>query len=365
VSGARPEHPGTTRRRRPLGLTRGARSLAAVSTVLIVGTVVAACGSSPKASAPPSTSGPPPSTTQPTPTTLNYRHSAYAPPGTLWPKGIFSKPDVANWPLVSASSKFASDIVADYTQDYGSVGVNSMPIYRVPADQPDVPVSVLSGCNSFLPDTGDQIPIPPYVTLNGSSDNPLVIYQPSTKTDWELWRTTKTASGTYSACWGGKLDMASSSGVFPSPFGLSATGISYLATAITEDDVASGHIDHAIAIQIPRCNEYVYPADRHDCGSDPGQPAEGQWFRLPASLSMPAGLTPFAQMVFTALQRYGAVVTDFAGAVMLQAEEPSDWAQEGNSGIDPMTASWDGLPEYKVVASLPWSSLQAVAPPQG
>ena len=79
---------------------------------------------------------------------------------------------------------------------------------------------------------------------------------------------------------------------------------------------------------------------------------------------MPMGLTPFAQMVFTALQRYGAVVTDFAGAVMLQAEEPSDWAEEGNAGVDPITASWDGLPEYKVVASLPWSSLQAVEPPQ-
>ena len=272
---------------------------------------------------------------------------------------------MASWPQLSTSSEFASDIVSDYTHDYGSVGVNSMPIYRVPAGQPDVAISVLPGCNNFLADTGPDIPIPPYATLNGSSDNPLVVYQPSSGTDWELWRTTKNANGTYSACWGGKLDMNTSTGVFPSPFGLSATGISYLATAITEADVASGRIDHAIAIQLPRCNEFVYPADRHDCGSDPGQPAEGQWFRLPANVPMPPGLTPFAQMVFTALQRYGAVVTDFAGAVMIEAEEPGDWAEEGNSGTDPITASWEGLPEYKVVATLPWSSLQAVGPPQG
>ena len=76
------------------------------------------------------------------------------------------------------------------------------------------------------------------------------------------------------------------------------------------------------------------------------------------------GLNAFAQMVFTALQRYGAVVTDYAGAVMLEAEQPSDWAEKGNSGTDPITVSWQGLPEYKVVADLPWSSLQAVAPPQ-
>ena len=340
------------------------RSLALAGVGVLCGSLITACGSSHKAS-PPTSAASPSSTTSATQTTVNYRRPTYVAPTTLWRSSIFSKPDVANWPLLSASSRFASDIVSDYTQDYGSVGVNSLPIYRVPANQPGVPVSVLSGCNNFVPNTGSDIPIPPFATLIGSSDNPLIVYQPSSGADWELWRATKNSDGTYSACWGGKLNMGNSTGVFPYPYGMSATGISYLATAITEADVASGQINHAIAIQIPRCNEYVYPADRHDCGSEPGQPAEGQWFRFPADLAMPGGLTPFAQMVFTALQRYGAVVTDYAGAVMLEAEQPSDWAEEGNAGTDPITASWEGLPEYKVVADLPWSSLQTVNPPQG
>ena len=78
---------------------------------------------------------------------------------------------------------------------------------------------------------------------------------------------------------------------------------------------------------------------------------------------MPSGLTPFAQMVFRALQTYGAVVTDQGGSVSLESEQTSDWAAEGHSGTDPITASWDGLQEYQVVASLPWSSLQVVDPP--
>ena len=73
--------------------------------------------------------------------------------------------------------------------------------------------------------------------------------------------------------------------------------------------------------------------------------------------------TPFAQMVFKAIQTYGMVVVDQAGAVMIEAEQPSDWAAEGNTGTNPITASWDGLEEYQVVANLPWSSLQAVDPP--
>ena len=76
---------------------------------------------------------------------------------------------------------------------------------RVPAGQPGIPISVLPGCNDFLPDTGNEIPVPDYVTLTGTSDSPLVVYQPSTDTDWELWRATKNPNGSYSACWGGKL----------------------------------------------------------------------------------------------------------------------------------------------------------------
>ena len=66
-------------------------------------------------------------------------------------------------------------------------------------------------------------------------------------------------------------------------------------------------------------------------------------------------------MVFTALQRYGMVFTDQAGAVMLQSETVSDWAAQGHSGVDPITASWQGEPEYDVVAALPWSQLQTVS----
>jgi hypothetical protein len=50
---------------------------------------------------------------------------------------------------------------------------------------------------------------------------------------------------------------------------------------------------------------------------------------------------------------------------MTEAEQPNDWTAEGHSGVDPITASWDGLPEYEVVASIPWADLQTVDPPRG
>jgi hypothetical protein len=77
---------------------------------------------------------------------------------------------------------------------------------------------------------------------------------------------------------------------------------------------------------------------------------------------MPAGLTPFARMVFTTLETYGMVVLDQAGAVMVQAENQSDWAAEGHTGANPMAASWQGKPEYAVLDGMPWSQLQVVNP---
>jgi hypothetical protein len=302
------------------------------------------------------------------------------PPADLWPPDLFNtivNDDVAQppglrrtWPVLPSSSQFAADIVSDYKLAYGTVGVNTdLATYKASATTHQVPVSVRPGCNNFIPDTGSLIPIPTYAAAGYSTDSPLVIYQPSSGYEWEFWSAVKTSSG-WSACWGGRLDMATSDGIFPWPYGLSASGISYLATEITEADVASGSINHAVAMGIldgfcnwPDYPDYVYPADRTDCGSKAGQPAEGQWFRFPPRLAMPSGLTPFAQMVFKAIQDYGVVITDQSGDVTLYAEDPSDWALEGHKGVDPITKSWDGQQAYAVVANLPWGQLQTVQPP--
>jgi hypothetical protein len=299
------------------------------------------------------------------------------------PDSLFNE-DVQGWPVDQNSSAYVANLVAQYESAYGAVGVNfNRPVYEVPAGQAMVPISVSSGCNDFTGDqatpngsgaTGTEVPIPSYAQAGDSTDNILTVYQPSTDRAWELWEAVNKGNGTWSACWGGELDMATSNGVFPDPYGETAAGISNLATEITESDVASGSINHAIAMEVlgDQCDWSgtssdggLYPANRTDCGYDiAGAPAEGQWFRFPANLAMPSGLTPFAQMVFKAVQTYGMVVVDQGGAVMLEADEPSVWSQQGNTGTDPITASQNGLAEYQLVASLPWQDLETIDPPK-
>jgi hypothetical protein len=278
------------------------------------------------------------------------------------PDSLFNSP-VTGWSVDPSSATFVNDFVTDYQTDYDSVGVNfNDPIFAVPAGTPNSTISVQSGCNDFTPSTGTEVPVPSDIVFAGDSDNPMYLYSTSLNKIWEFWEFAKTSNG-YSACWGGEATLSTFDGVFPNGYGESATGISYIATAVTEADVASGSINHALAFILPDCNGSVYPADRTDCGNNSGQPGEGQWYRFAPGTAMPSGLTPFAQMVFKAIQTYGMVVIDQGGAVMIAAEQSNDWSAQGHTGTDPISTATENQAEYTVINSLPWNDLQVVDPP--
>jgi hypothetical protein len=299
------------------------------------------------------------------------------------PNSIFNS-KVTGWAVDPGSSALVANLVAQYKNAYGQVGVNTnRPVYEVPASQALVPVAVQSGCKDFSAETGKRAPIPSYAVPGDSTDHILTVYQPSTDKAWEFWEAAHT-NGSWSACWGGELDMATSNGVFAWPYGETASGISNLATEITEADVASGSIEHAIEFEVvgDECDWSgtseqggLYPANRTDCGYHiPGAPVEGQWFRFAPGTKMPAGLTPFGKMVFKAVLNYGMVVVDQGGAVEIEADVNGSvngtttvdgpWEEEGNpASTDPIDNATDNLAEYQLVANLPWQDLQAIDPP--
>jgi hypothetical protein len=216
-------------------------------------------------------------------------------------------------------------------------------------------MNIASGCNNFTADTGTQIPIPPGAVPGGSSDHIITVYSPSLNKVWEFWLASNNG-GSWSACWGGEATLSTFNGVFPNPYGETASGISNLATEITEADIASGSINHAIEFEVlgNQCDGSIPPADRSDCGSNVANaPSEGSYFRFAPGTAMPGGLSPFAQMVFRAVSTYGIVVSDQGGDPSLEADN-----------VGPaINASLNGLPAYQVLANLPWNSLQAIAPP--
>lgn len=307
----------------------------------------------------------------------------------FFPGGLFDMPLPSAPTVAPHSSSIVASILRGQVNSGYDFAIHAGPggggeaIYYAPAGAPLIPITVKDepgggrACNDFQGGapgaTGPAIPLPPNAWgTSGVSDSPLTIYQRSTDTLWETWRTFRTDAGAWSACWGGMMTNASTSGgVFPSPYGLSASGIAYLATVITYADVQAGVINHAIGLDVfvtPGCNPAIAsPADRTDChGSAPDGgtvadlPSEGTWLFLPKNVPEPAGLQPLAKLIFKAWQDYGMVVIDQAGAVEVNAEDSEDWTLTGHAAPDPLTLSMGTQHNYDVLQPLPWNELQVV-----
>ena len=84
-------------------------------------------------------------------------------------------------------------------------------------------------------------------------------------------------------------------GVFTHPYSETASGISNVATEITEADVNEGAIDHALGfgMETGDCNGFAAPAVEGDCPSNSSPAPKSQLFRFPASTNCAAGsITP-------------------------------------------------------------------------
>jgi len=295
------------------------------------------------------------------------------------PVGLpFSPQSFWNTPLPSDTSpapdsaSLVDDFIQQYQDAYGTVAINttsySSPVYTVPAGQPTVTVTPLNclgyGTPAQLPDELSAVPIPPGATPAAGSDADMIIYQPATDSEWELWRAADN-NGSWTACAGGKIqDVSSSDGVFPDPLGVAASGLSLLAGQIHLSDIASGSINHALEVQVPETAQgtVVAPADRTDGWSTASDAIpEGTRFRLDPDVDLASlGLSPAALEIATALQRYGMIVSDTSGAVSLIAQDPSPQMAAG--APNPYDAWFGTTPSYDVLNDVPWQDLEVISP---
>jgi serine/threonine-protein kinase len=93
------------------------------------------------------------------------------------------------------------------------------------------------------------------------------------------------------------------------------------------DEIAAGSINHAIRFILPnpriRAHVYVHPATHAGAPRGPVEaPAMGARFRLKSSFDM-SQLTPAAQVVARAMQKYGMFLSD-GGNITLTAQSDQD-----------------------------------------
>jgi hypothetical protein len=251
----------------------------------------------------------------------------------------------------------------------------STPVYRVGPDAPTVRVQLDAGNAPDLQAALERVPLPADARAAAGTDGNVVVVQATTDTAWELWRMRRLADGSVHARWAGIVrPLSQHPGVFrdvPAPggagggwrerwfWGVTAAKLVKLGGLITAAELASGHIDHALALATPNPRVGVFAAPAQGTDGD-GQSVddlpEGARLRLDPSLDLDAlGLPPLTRALAEAAQRYGLIVNNRTGStVAFYAEDPK------GLGFDPYTQIFRGTSPWQVAHAFPWDRLQVL-----
>ncbi|MEY2454749.1 MAG: hypothetical protein QOD92_4323 [Acidimicrobiaceae bacterium] len=224
--------------------------------------------------------------------------------------------DVSGLPIHPMSNTYVAAIgtTAQAKADFGSGawdgGPIGIPYNVVGAGQPTTSVTF------DYDEDSDHVPypIPANASIEGgpgsSGDRHVIIVDHSTCTLYELYAAYPNDDGTWRAGSGAVWDL-NSNALRPETWTSGdAAGLPILPGLVRYDEVASGHIDHAIRVTVPHSDRsYVWPA-RHQAGvSNPSLPPMGLRLRLKPDVEV-SSYPRDDQVILQAMKTYGVIVAD-------------------------------------------------------
>lgn len=282
---------------------------------------------------------------------------------------VWNAPLAANASLDPQSATYVSALQQQVTtyKPWINTTSYSTPVFTVSGTQPTVSVTLDVSKSAFSPTLQTSwmaVPIPATARAAAGSDQHMVVWQPSTDTMWEFWHMHQVA-GVWHASWGGTMNNVSTNpGYFTTPswWGATATSLPLLGGLIRPSELASGVINHALAMAIPTtlAGKFAWPAQRTDGKSaDPAAIPEGQRFRIDPQLDLSTiPMYPVVRMMAVAAQKYGIIVRDTSGCVSFYAEDTSaEGLPDPYHGAAGFFAN--RYPD-QMLQSFPWSHLQAL-----
>lgn len=262
------------------------------------------------------------------------------PADNVWHADVSKLPVAANSSTLVGSIGAGAAVHADFgsgTWDGGPIGI---PVTTVPAGQAKVRVTFQYADES---DPGPY-PVPGNAAIeggpSGTGDRHVIIYDPAHCRDYELFAARPVSGGAWQAGSGAVFDLRADRLRTAGWTSADAAGLSILAGLVRYDEVAAGHIDHAIRVTVPRSrNAYVWPA-RHaaSASSDASLPPMGLRLRLKASVSL-SGLPAQARVVARAMRQYGVIVADNGSPWYLSGAPDSRWNNDALHALGKLTGS--------------------------
>lgn len=177
-------------------------------------------------------------------------------------------------------------------------------------------------------DLGDY-PIPAGFKQEGGGDAHILTVDPSNCHLYELYAAD--INGASSTAGSGAVWDLSTNTMRPLGWtSADAAGLPILPGLVRYDEVASGHINHALRFTSSKIrNSYIWPASHMaKCNggtTSPSVPPMGQRFRLKASYVIPASFDPQTKVVLTALKEYGMILADCGSTWYISGEPSLNW----------------------------------------
>jgi hypothetical protein len=304
------------------------RGLLLLATVAVGAVVLGACLPAPT-SPPPTTT----TTTRPAPTTTTPTGgSTWAQNGPLGTCTVFPADnpwnrDVSGLPVDPSSANYLGAIAAlggnqKLHADFGGGGAYGIPYITVPGTQAKVPVD--------FTDYGDEsdpgpYPIPLSAPIEGGSDRHVLAVDRDHCKLYELFAATPGASR-WSAASGAVFDLTSNALRPDGWTSADAAGLPIFPGLVRYDEVAAGHIDHALRFTVSRTQRaYLHPATHWASSyTSADLPPMGLRLRLKAAFDL-SSYTGQARVVLDALKKYGMIVADNGSNWFITGAADSRW----------------------------------------
>jgi hypothetical protein len=236
-------------------------------------------------------------------------------------------------PVDSNSDNYIARIGANdpLHPDFGSGTIQGqpfgIPFITVGGTQPPVPIRFYYANES---DPGPY-PIPPNVPIEGgrfsTGDRHILIIDVDNCVLYEAYKALPLSGGKRWIAGSGAVYDLTSNALRPEGWtSADAAGLPVFPGLCRKDEVDAGEIKHALRFTVSQTrNEYVWPA-RHEASSsnDSDLPPMGQRFRLKANYDI-TSYPPDAQVILTALKRYGMILADNGSDWFLSGTQDDAW----------------------------------------
>jgi hypothetical protein len=280
----------------------------------------------------------PPSPPSPTPTTTTSTTApspssgAWAQNGPLGSCRVFPADnpwnrDISTLPVDTNSANYLAAIAGlggnqKLHADFGGGGAYGIPYVTVPGTQPLVRVDF--GLYGDESDPGPY-PIPLAAPVEGGSDRHVLAVDRDHCKLYEMFTATA-ATDRWRADSGAVFDLTSNTLRPETWTSADAAGLPIFAGLVRYDEVAAGHIDHALRFTVSRSQRaYLHPATHYASSStDPNLAPMGLRLRLKASFDVTA-YRGQARVVLDALKKYGMIVADNGSNWFISGASDTRW----------------------------------------